>query len=127
MDLVYESEERNIATAEIAYPNETVSVIVAHGPQEDDQQELREDFFEDLQAEVERSLSNGNRLIITGDLNARLEHADGQLLEGKGNGKLLKEMVEKYDLKVANFKPDTEGKWTRSRKKGDEICKSIID
>ena len=28
---------------------------------------------------------------------------------------------------MTNFKPDTEGKWTRIQKKGNEICKSVID
>ena len=127
MEIIYESEERNIATAEIAYPNDTLSVIVAHGPQEEDPQERREEFFEDLQAKVERGISSGNRVIITGDLNARLEYVDGQVLEAKGNGKLLRQIIDKYDLRVANFKSDSEGKWTRIQKKGNNECKSTID
>ena len=34
-ELVYENQLKNIVTAEIQYPEETVRVIVAHGPQED--------------------------------------------------------------------------------------------
>ena len=57
----------------------------------------------------------------------RFGEENGQLLESKGNGKMLKELINKYDLQVANFKPDTDGKWTRIQKKGNVLCKSIID
>ena len=127
MKKTYESEDRNIATVEINYPQDAVRFVVVHGPQEDAPQETREDFFENLMAEIERCLSAGNRLIISGDFNAKLEQNNGQLLECKGNGKTLKELIEKYDLRVINFKPDTDGQWTRIQRKGDGICKSIID
>ena len=127
MELIYESEQRNIATVEIAYPSDTVRIIVVHGPQEDDPLESREEFYEDFMAEVERCLASGCRLITAGDFNARLEHLNEKLIEAKGNGKLLKGVIDKYDLKVANFKPDTDGHWTRIQTKENIECKSMID
>ena len=69
IDLIYESEQRNIATFEVAYPNDTLRVIVVHGPQEEDPVESREEFYEDFMAEVERCISSGCRLITAGDFN----------------------------------------------------------
>ena len=65
--------------------------------------------------------------MITGDLNAKLEKRNLKLVASTGNGKALKEIIDKYDLHVVNFQPDTEGKWTRIQKKDGVICKSIID
>ena len=81
IEMIYESEERNIATVEICYPNDTVRIIVVHGPQEEAPQENRQEFYEDLMSEVERCVSSGNRLMLVGDFNARLEHNNGQLIE----------------------------------------------
>ena len=79
MELVYEAESRNIATVEIEYPKDTVRIIVAHRPQETANIEEKEDFFNDLSAEVERCMASQCRTIIAGDLNARVEYQDGQL------------------------------------------------
>ena len=125
IELVYESEMKNIATADIQYPQDTVHVIVVHGPQEGANQDEIDEFYVDLHAEVERGLEGGKRIIITGDLNARLEH-DDQIVP-TGNGKRLSELIRKYELKVLNVQSDTEGKWTRIQYKEGNECKSQID
>ena len=127
MELVYEAELKNIATVEIQYPKDTVRIIVAHGPQETVNLEEKEDFFSDLSAEVERCLASQCRTVIAGDLNARVEYQEGQFQESKGNGKWVKEIIDKYELDVLNIQPETEGKWTRIQQKGGVECKSVID
>ena len=122
-EMVFESECKRIATAEIQYPEDVVRVIVVHGPQEDEIPEDKDDFYHDLSAEVERYLAGDNRLILTGDLNARM----GKESAESGNGKRLKELVDLYDLKVINFEAETEGKWTRIQMKDGKECKSQID
>ena len=123
IELIFESESRNIATAEIEYPEDSVRIVVVHGPQEDGGQEDKDD--NDLAGEVERCLAAEKRLIIAGDLNARLD--PGKPNEVKGNGKRLMELVDKYELKVLNFGQKTEGKWTRIQMKDGVECKSEID
>jgi exonuclease III len=98
IELVYESELKNIATAEIQYPEESVQVVVVHGPQEDASIEEKEEFYNDLCAEAERCLAGGKRLIIAGDLNAKLNSENEK--NSSGNGKRLKEMIDKYELSV---------------------------
>ena len=78
MEKSYESDERNIATVVIKYPKDTVRMVVVHGPQEEAQIDCKDEFFENLTAEVERCITAGDRLIITGDLNAKLEQRNGQ-------------------------------------------------
>ena len=65
IEKTYESDERNIATFEVLYPKDTVRIIVVHGPQEEAHQENRDEFFENLMAEVERCIAAGHRLIIS--------------------------------------------------------------
>ena len=122
---VFESESKQIATAEIQYPEESIRVIVVHGPQEDASIEEKEDFFNDISAEVERCLSSGKRLMIMGDFNAKLDIIDEK--KSSGNGKRMKKMIDKYELKVLNFDPETEGKWTRIQRKEGVEHRSQID
>ena len=89
-EVIYESDRRNIATIEITYPEDILRMIVVHGPQEDAQMEEREEFYEDLKAEVERSVASGNKMMISGDFNAKLEMADGEVEGVTTNGTLLK-------------------------------------
>ena len=124
---IFESERRNLATIEITYPEDTMRVIVVHGPQEDAPHDEKDEFFVDLKAEVECCASSNSRMLIAGDFNARLE-ISGNKVEGvSSNGKQLMEVVEVYDLVVLNMQQDTEGKWTRIQKKGNAECKSVID
>ena len=127
IEIVYESELKHIVTAEIEYPDETLRIVVVHGPQEEADKEDKEEFYNDLHAEVERCLAGGKRLIITGDFNAKLSHQDGKIKESTGNGKRLKALIDKYELKVSNLNPETEGRWTRIQRKEGVECKSQID
>ena len=128
MELLFENDSKQIATVEITYPKEQLRVIVVHGPQEDASVEEKEEFYVDLKAEIQRCVDSGNpNILVIGDLNAKLEHEKGMLLESKGNGKRLKETIDEYDLKVLNIQPDAEGKWTRIQRKGETISKSVID
>ena len=64
---------------------------------------------------------------VLGDLNARIEKRDG-IEPMLSNGKLLKEVIDEYNLQVTNFHEKTQGQWTRiqSRKDGS-TCKSTLD
>ena len=127
MELLYESESRQIATVEITYPRDKLRMIVTHGPQEDANVDEKEEFYIDLKAEVQRCIESHCRVFVVGDMNARLEYENGVVKECKGNGKRLKELIDEYELKVLNIQLGTEGKWTRIQRKGDIINRSIID
>ena len=100
VEVMHESEEKNIMTVEVRYPNDEIRLVVAHGPQEKENLEIRKEFFHELEIEVERGKSSGKGIMIMGDLNARIEPAEGEI-EGKSpNGKLLKELVDKYELRA---------------------------
>ena len=117
IELIYEADSKQLATVEINYPNNNIRLTVVHGPQEDADIEEREEFYVDLHAELQRGLESQCQVLLVGDFNARLVHEEGQLQESQGNGKRLKEVVEKFNLNVLNIQPSTEGKWKKSRRK----------
>ena len=126
-EIIFESESKQIATFEVTYPEESLRVIVVHGPQEDSSNDEKEEFYIDLQAEIQRSIESESLMVIVGDFNAKLLDEDGEIKECKGNAKKLKEVMTKYELVNLNSKPDTEGRWTRIQRKGKDVNKSVID
>ena len=51
---VSESNERNILSTKIEYPECTIRLIVAHGPQEGEDPGVKNEFYESLMVEIER-------------------------------------------------------------------------
>ena len=125
-DKISKSNEKNILTARVMYPECTMRFIVVHGPQENDDIEARNDFYESLMVEVERGKASDDNIILLGDMNARIER-DETIKHLSSNGKHLKELMEKYQLDVLNFHTNTVGKWTRIQKQKGILKKSIID
>ena len=126
-EIIFESESKQIATFEVTYPEESLRMIVVHGPQEDSSNDEKEEFYIDLQAEIQRSIESESLMVIVGDFNAKLLDEDGEIKECKGNAKKLKEVMTKYELVNLNSKPNTEGRWTRIQRKGKDVNKSVID
>ena len=122
------TDEGNVLSVKVRYPNFTLRVIVGHAPQETDKLEIRQSFFESLKLEVERGQLNGDYVLVLGDMNGRLESAKGKLLKGhSGNGELLIELVNQHNLNIANLHPNTTGWWTRIRNTKKKLEQSQID
>ena len=131
---ISESEERNIMSAKVVYPQCSMRFIIAHAPQESDDQKIKDKFYESLMIEIERAKASDDNLIVMGDMNARIEKVTSdsdakinQIKDLSANGKHLKELIDKYELDVLNFHQNAVGKWTRIQKKKAETKKSIID
>ena len=117
----------NIMTVKIEYQEVTLRVIICHAPQETAKYEERADFFNELAVQVERCTTSGDTMILVGDMNARIERVS-ELEATSSNGKLLKEVIDDYELEVANFHEKTIGKWTRIQPRKDgSVEKSILD
>ena len=121
------SELDNTLSVQIVYPKITLRVIVSHGPQEDDDSDTRKDFFENLAVEIERSRSSEELPVVMGDLNAKISGSLHETSHHSGNGKLMSELLDETQMKVANFHDKTIGKWTRIQKCKLETVKSVLD
>ena len=127
LDMIYQAENRNIMSVEVVYPKDSVNLVVVHGPQEGDPREVKENFYNNIKVEIERCISNNNRLIIAGDFNAKMDLNGNKIEANSGNAMLLKTIIEMYNLQVINFQKHTNGKWTRIQKKGGNETKSVLD
>ena len=78
--------------------------------------------------QVERGDSSGDQVVLLGDFNALLvsdlESIDA---EASPNGKLLADVIKKYQMQVCNFHEKSSGQWTRIQSKKGEEIKSTLD
>ena len=119
------SENIHIVVASIKELN--IRFVVAYGPQENVSKEDREDFFDELNTEVIKSGNSGCNTILMGDLNAKIEVLDGEIISKSSNGELLLEMVKEHKLEVLNFDDKCTGYWTRVQNVNGVEEKSVID
>ena len=127
---VTDTELKHILTVRIVYPCMNIRVIVCHAPQETDPLEKRLEFFEELSVQVERCLTSGDEMLLMGDLNSRIFEGEFNVepTDGSPNGKQLSELVQKYNLKVANFHQNCSGRLTRIQARKDGTTKeSVLD
>ena len=94
----------NFLVGRICTGNKSMRIIACYAPQETDLKEVREEFFEDLSIEINKSRLSNEECIIIGDLNSKLEvNKDNTIFNVSPNGKLLLEFVQGHDLEVLNF------------------------
>ena len=118
---------KNILTVKIQYPDITVRVILVHAPQETEKLEERSDFFNEFAEQVERGTTSGDTMIVVGDFNARIQDTE-EMHHTSSNGKLMKDVIDEYKLKIVNFHERAYGKWTRVQPmKNGNIKKSMLD
>ena len=70
---------------------------------------------------------NGDTVVIMGDMNARIANDSEEGNERSPNGESLKVFIEEHKLHVANFHPNTVGKWTRIQETKAGTEQSQID
>ena len=110
---VTSSNRDDIAAGRISLGDRGFRIITCHAPQEDDLKDVREEFFEDLSIEIDKSKLAGEECVVIGDLNSKIDIDDaGDIYHETANGKLLLNMVRHHDLEVVNFSNKCTGKWT---------------
>ena len=119
------TENKHILTGLIS--NLNIRIIAGYGPQETVPKEDREFFFDDLSTEVQASTNLGNKPVIIGDLNAKIEPVDGTLSSKSSNGDLLLDVINEHELEVLNYNLSCTGKWTRVQNVCGEEIKSVLD
>ena len=117
----------NILSASFTYQDIRIRLIAVYGLQENADATERENFYDELNIEIEHCTVSDENPLISGDLNAKLGKENVGVCALSPNGKLLLEAVNKYNLKVLNFSDKCNGKWTRTRMKNDVLEESVLD
>ena len=90
-----------------------ISVILGYGPQESEYAEVREEFFTEMEIEIEKCRTAGELPIVIGDMNSKLAPMNGHLKKPlTSNGRLLQQVIESQDLEVLNFSGKCNGQHT---------------
>ena len=122
---VTKSKNDGILVARMEYGKRVIRIVAVYGPQETSEKEVKEDFYNDLNIEIECGKYQDEEILIIGDLNGKLDLKGGIIKSTSDNGEQIMKTVEKHNLKVINFCDVTNGKWTRISK--DESQKSVLD
>ena len=89
-----------------------VRIILGYAPQENDSPDDREHFFTELGIEITQSKIAGDTPMILGDMNAKVECIEGEVVPKSRNGKLLAEILKEQEMEILNFDDRCHGKWT---------------
>ena len=117
----------NILSASFTYQDTRIRLIAAYGPQENAAATERENFYDELNIEIEHCSISDENPLISGDLNAKLKKENGGVYAMSPNGQLLLDAVDKYNLKALNFNDKCDGKWTRTIMKNNVLEESVLD
>ena len=121
-------ENAEFITVRLCFGLESIRLILAYGPQEGDAKDEIEDFYENLQIQIDRSVLKGDSVLLVGDLNAKLGKTviNRDIHDMSANGKLLYNIINKYNLCVVNALRLCKGVFTRVNNK-NSAEKSVLD
>ena len=119
------SKNSNILTVKISFNEISFRIVIVYGPQENESAEIKQEFFRDVEIEIECCKVNGDHLIVVGDLNAKIEYLQGKIMATSNSGKYLEEIIKNRNLEVLNFSDKCKGKWTHEVRTNKN--KSVID
>ena len=124
------SDNKNIIVGRIKIGSQVIRIILGYAPQETENVDDTEEFFEDMAVEVQKCLRMNESMIILGDFNAKIDETiecDKVVIRPLSrNGGIMKDLlIEPYRLNVLNFSPKCSGKWTHVIRTTEE--KSVLD
>ena len=123
------NSETEIMVVEAKTGNTKTRFINAYGPQENSEEEIKEEFYNQLDVEIKKAKVAGSLICIEMDANAKLGSKfikNDPHLQSK-NGELLETIVEENDLIVVNGTEVCDGLITRKRVTVTKTEESILD
>ena len=123
------SENAELITVRMEGKYNGLRIVLVYGPQGKDTEENREAFYEDLSVEIERCLLSGDSLFLAGDFSAKL---DSEIINYdthtmSRNGKLLHDLIQKYNLYLLNSSKVCSGVFTRTPQCNGKQEISVLD
>ena len=104
--MVDSGDNAQFMTVHLNGTNKTYStrLILAYGPQENEPDDVKDLFYQNLSLPIEKALISGSNVILAGDINAKLGSKIIALdqCDMSVNGKRLYDVYTKYDLVPLN-------------------------
>ena len=101
---VTETDNEEIVTGRLKYGEQQIRIIAVYGPQETADKEIRQEFYNELNIEIERGWYLDEEILVVGDFNGKLVSKEGKITSLTKNGDHMLNTVEKHKLKVINLK-----------------------
>ena len=100
---VTKSAHDNVLAGCVKVGNSDITVIALYGPQETEKADVRSEFYEEVEVEVQACVDRGSQPVLVGDLNAKIA-SDNNIITGVSpSGSLLKDVLSQFSLNVLNF------------------------
>ena len=129
--MVDSGDNAQFITVQLNVTNKTYStrLILAYGPQENEADDVKDLFYQNLSLQIEKALISGSNVILAGDINAKLGPKIIALdqCDMSANGKRLYDVYTKYDLLPLNSLEICSGVFTRVHHNNGKIEKSVLD
>ena len=124
------TDKIEVMAVDISVKTMKIKCVVGYGPQENDKNEKKNEFWQFIEEEVEtaRKKEQGFILHFDGNLWAGSDIIPGDPRKQNRNGKMFQEFLARNtNLVVVNSLPICKGLITRKRMKGDKEEKSVLD
>ena len=129
--MVDSGDNAQFITVHLNGTNKTYStrLILAYGPQENEADDVKDLFYQNLSLQIKKALISGSNVILAGDINAKLGSKIIALdqCDMSANGKRLYDVYTKYDLVPLNSLEICSGVFTRVHHNNGKIEKSVLD
>ena len=126
--MIDHGENAEFITVRLIFATKKNHLILAYGPQETDLKQTIDDFYNQIDIQVNRAILSGDSVVLAGDFNTTLgkEHIPGDIHNTSQNGRLLLNTLKTYYLVVLNSLRCCKGVFTRIKNtNADE--KSMLD
>ena len=127
--MIDHGENAEFITVRLCFGLESIRLILAYGPQESDAKDEIENFYKNLRTQLDRRVLKGDSVLLFGDLNAKLGKTviNRDIHDMSANGKLLCDIIDKYNLCVVNALRLCKGVFTRVSNNKNSAEKSVLD
>ena len=124
-----EDDQAELLTVQIKVGKYDIRVINAYGPQEDDSNLRRFNFWQELENEVISAKDNNCLIIIQMDANAKIgkDKIKNDPNEMSSNGKIMIEMIKRQGLIIGNCLNQCKGTITRERANLNNVEQAVLD
>ena len=122
-------ENAEFLTVKLILGGNSYRIILVYGPQENVSEEVRKEFFQNVQIPVNRAFLSGDSIILLDDFNAKLCKLiiPGDIHDMSPSGKFLNDIIENSSLKVLNTHKNSKGIFIRVQKNLGRVERSVLD
>ena len=122
-----EREDCEIVWVKLDNKKVRARIGVVYMPQENVPLRIIKRIYDTIMEEIEEAIQQGEKLILLGDLNCKIgEEIEGNKPEVSKGGKVLLQMVKKYNLVIVNKTEKCKGLWTREENGQQSVVDYMI-